>query len=193
MNTIAVPRTAITTGVDQQSIVSPLYLCVSHGEDTALTSQDQAANHMVRVEGPINTKVVSSIKMKESDEAQWQSTQSGTTSVMAIKPFLSGTSAGATDVISWGTLITTFAVQFRTRSLVATALRRVQQKDEKKSVPLEKIPVLNDSWYDESEEMVVVPRSAVKKDGVQPARLIGSAKGAGNSINSAGAAAAAAK
>jgi len=142
---IAASAVPATTGVNQAGAVSPLYLCVAHGESTALASLDAAVNHFTRKECAINDGMVVDIKMKETDEAQWFSTQSGTVNVMSIKPFFTAATAGATDVVAWGTLIQTFAVQFRTRSLTATAVKSSQivRKDDSKDVkaPKEK------SWF----------------------------------------------
>jgi len=120
---VAASSVPATGGVNQSTAVTPLFLCISHSESTALTSLDQAVNHMSRKEASINEQQVCEIKMKESDEAQWFSTQSGTVNVMSIKTWFAANTAGATDALTWGYFIVTFAVQFRTRSLTATALK----------------------------------------------------------------------
>jgi len=70
---------------------------------------------------------------------------------------------GAADVVDIGTLVETFAVQFRSRVSVATAIAKDSKRplvpridpssrEEKKAAPKTGLfPVKNDSWADESD------------------------------------------
>lgn len=164
------------------SVIQPLFMCKAHGDVVAITTLDQAANHMDQKMNSINEPLSVQIKMVETDEAQWNSTTSGTTGVFGIKSYFAGTTtAGGTEVVSWGTMFETFAVQFRGRVVSATALRAkvlvADQKDQKEVVAVKPLSDMGEklsaaglkivpltkgaSWYDESEyELVRKPTSA---------------------------------
>jgi len=108
--------TAILAG----TYVSPLYLAPYHGDATALASEDAAVNHQMHKCNPVNEGMTNSVRMKETDEAQWFSTTSGTCGIFGIKTFLTVSAAVAAATISFGSFHTTFAVEFRGRVVSAT-------------------------------------------------------------------------
>lgn len=156
--------------------VTPLFMCKTHSSAVsgALTTLDQASNHFDSKMIAVNRPLSCSIKMVETDEAQWQSTNSGTTGTFGIKTFLNWQTLGATDVVNWGTMFEYFAVQFRGRvvSTLASSAPSLLAA-EKKGVSDWKTPMTK--WADTEEEFVCVPRSAVK-DSLQPAMSGGAVK-----------------
>jgi hypothetical protein len=108
---------------------SPLFLCRFHDDATALTTADEAVNHEDRREASVNQEQTVDVRMKETDEAQWHTTTSGTTGVFGIKIFQTGVTVGATDTVNIGSAIQTFAVQFRSRVSVATAIMKIGKPD----------------------------------------------------------------
>jgi len=179
-NTFAQPLASTTgvlfQGVTQETNVSPLFMCKSHSAavSTALTTLDQACNHFDSKMSSVTRSLSCSIKMVETDEAQWFSTNSGTTGSFGIKTYLQFLSSlNATATVNFGTMYEYFAVQFRGR-VVSTLSSRAptDEKVVKKSLADWKSPVMSWAEPDES-DLVVVPRSAVK-DGMQPAKIAAS-------------------
>jgi len=93
-----------------------------HQDATAITTQDAAVNHQSHVLNSINEVLTSDVKMKETEEASWSKTSSPSLGVFGIKTYLSGVSAGATDVIPFGTYILTYTIQFRFRVVSSSQL-----------------------------------------------------------------------
>jgi len=129
----AMANAAGTAGISYAQNVTPLYLCRSHGEVTAITSSDIAVNHESYTVTSVNQMVECQIKMSETDEAQWSSTQGETSSVMCIKSWCQWQTIGTTDATVFGNFIIVQAVQFRGR--VATAVGRRQTE---KTITVEK-------------------------------------------------------
>jgi len=172
--------------------ITPLFMLKTHSAavTSAVTTLDQAANHFDAKMSSVTRPLSCSIKMVETDEAQWQSTNSGTTGTFGVKTYAAWSTIGATDVVNWGTLFEYFAVQFRGRVVSTLASSApLPLADEKKSVSDWKTPMTK--WTDD-EEYVTVPRSAVK-DGLQPAMSGGAVKIQQKISPFAGAVAAAAK
>jgi len=170
----AIPGANSPAGIGvEANKATPIWMCRFHDDATAITTADEAVNHEDQKVSPVNSKMVCDTRMKETDEAQWHSTTSGTTGIFGVKVFFSGTTQGASDVVDIGTLIETFAVQFRSRVSVATAIAkskpsapRIDMKYDpagREVLPVAKslsvTPLKNNSWADESEELYVRVRA----------------------------------
>jgi len=113
-----------TAGYDQQDSMSPLYLCPYKGASTALSTELNAVEHQHRIVGSLNQQLKAVVRMDEADEASWVSTSTTTPgAVMGVKSWCQYTTAGATDIVSFGTFIVDIMVQFRFP--VATSLQKV--------------------------------------------------------------------
>jgi hypothetical protein len=155
---IAASSAALTFGVGQAQLVDPLFFCPFHGDATALSSIDSVVNHQARMQKSINRTLRVSAKMKETDEAQWFSTTSGTTGLFGIKTWFQSTTVGASDAVSWGNIIVTYAVQFRGRVVSATQVRTrpAEGADQKSSAlpALQPLLAKGESWFEVNEAEV---------------------------------------
>jgi hypothetical protein len=116
---------------------SPLYLAVAHGNTTALTTETQAVNHMNSCSRSVTRPQSITVKMQETDEAQWlgTTTSPNTTGVLVAKVYLRGSTVGSTSTTYFGTLHEIFTVQFRGRTGASLALKRLPVADGEAKTP----------------------------------------------------------
>jgi len=135
------PGQVWTNGDDEvfSSNWTPFYMAPYHGDATAFSSQANAFQHYGVSYKSVNMPHSATVKMSETDEAQWFSTTSGTTPIMGIKTYfgISG-SAGGSGAVNLGTILVSFNLQFKGRVASATQFKSnlgvVDKKDEKATV-----------------------------------------------------------
>jgi hypothetical protein len=112
---------ASSGGVPLGVTLTPLYFAPYHGDATALTSHDAALNHASRVRSSIDHPQQAVVRMSESDESVFNSTTSGTASLMGIKSYLN-IAAASNSLHVFGWVLLTHTVQFRSRVVSATQI-----------------------------------------------------------------------
>jgi hypothetical protein len=96
---------------------TPMFLCPSSIEQTALTGDLAAWAHEGKTCAAANTYCKASIKMRSSNDATWYTCASGTTNALCIKSYLAGKATSASAVVALGYFYLQYNVQFR-RSVV---------------------------------------------------------------------------
>lgn len=138
----------------------PLLIAPYHGDATAFTTYNNAFNHYGVKIGTINKKLKNTVRMSETDEAQFFSTASGTAPTMGFKVFWTASCTG-TDAPPVGSIFIMFTIQFRGRVATGTQLNKrfktlygsnlkdmkesksvSETKDSKKDASLETTPLL---------------------------------------------------
>jgi len=159
--------TAILAG----TYLSALYLAPYHGDATALTNEDSAVNHQEHSARSVDVPFSVSVKMRETDEAQWFSTTSGTAGVFGVKTLLTTAGAVAAAAIQFGSIHLTHCVEFRGRVVSATQVssrlsistssdikQSVAQDQKQIEAKEHKVPALHESDA-HSPKYVLVPNS----------------------------------
>jgi hypothetical protein len=101
---------------------TPMFLCPSEQEQTALTGDVAAYQHEGKRMSSLTRRVKCTIRAKEVNSMIWNLITSGNVNLMCIKNWISGTATTSSAVIMLGHFYVEYAVQFRYRVLTDTSV-----------------------------------------------------------------------
>jgi len=123
MSVVWIPALQNSTPANSAIVTAtPMFLCPSEQENTALTGDVAAWQHEGKRCGSLTQKVKCTIRAKEINSMVWNLITAGVTNAMCIKSYISGTSSTSTPTIALGHFYVEYAVQFRYRVLTDTSL-----------------------------------------------------------------------
>jgi hypothetical protein len=147
------------------STASPMFLCPSSIDQTPISGDLAAWAHEGKRCAPSNEYVRCSIKMRSTNDANWNTCASGTTNTLCIKSFITGKGTSASAVVALGYFYLEYNVQFRRSAVNNTSLSTPF------SSPLFPFPILAKPDEKENKQQKISNELDVKDNAKTPKNL----------------------